>query len=296
MKHSKQEGKTFGNAWMFKTLIRILKHININVFYVFLTIFVVPVTMIVSKGARLTYYYYHKKRQYGCFKSLWATFNNHRLFGQTVVDKFAMYAGHKFPMTIQGLEDFKEKLKSDQPCLMLSAHIGCSEIVGYTIKLPKPCNVLVYGGEKQSLMAYRKASFGKMNVKMIPVGIGDSHSEEIINALDKGEVISAFADRFMNANKMIVSTIHGHKVNLARGPFSLAITRGMDVYMVSAMKENRGKYNVFFTPLHYDKNVSSSMQRQQLADAYTTEIERLLDIYPMQWFNYSNIWNHNTAN
>ena len=31
-------------------------------------------------------------------------------------------------------------------------------------------------------------------------------------------------------------------------------------------------------------------QRQQIADAYTAEIDRLLDLYPLQWFNYSDPW------
>ena len=284
------KGITFGSAWMYDTLISWLKKVDIRVFYYFMAICVIPITLVFSPGARLTYRYYHKKRGYGWWKSFCSTYRNHCLFGQTVIDTFAMYAGHKFKMNYHGLDEYKKLLDSPQPLIQLSAHIGCSEILGYSLHVDKPCNALVYGGEKQSLMSYRKASFADSNIKMIPVGIDTSYSEDIISALDRGETISAFADRFMNINKVVVSSIHGHEVNLAKGPFSLATTRGIDVIMASAMKEKDGSYTAYFTPLPYDRSQPKPRQRQQLADAYTAEIERLLDKYPLQWFNYSNLW------
>ena len=284
------KGITFGSAWMFKALISMLKTINIKVLYAFMAICVIPVTIVFSSGARLTFRYFHQRRGYGWWKSLRATYKNHCLFGQTVIDKFAMYAGHKFKIAYHGLEDYNQMLARPEAFIQLSAHIGCSEILGYSLHVDKPCNVLVYGGEKASLMGYRKASFGNMNIRMIPVGMETSHSDEIVGALDRGEILSVFADRLMNINKVVVSTLHGCKVNLAKGPFSLATTRGIDVIMASTMKEKDGSYTAYFTPLPYDKTLPKSEQRQQLADAYTAEIERLLDIYPYQWFNYSDLW------
>ena len=284
------KGITFGSAWMFKALISMLKTINIKVLYAFMAICVIPVTIVFSSGARLTFRYFHQRRGYGWWKSLMATYKNHCLFGQTVIDKFAMYAGHKFKIAYHGLEDYNQMLARPEAFIQLSAHIGCSEILGYSLHVDKPCNVLVYGGEKASLMGYRKASFGDMNIRMIPVGMETSHSDEIVGALDRDEILSVFADRLMNINKVVVSTLHGCKVNLAKGPFSLATTRGIDVIMASTMKENDGSYTAYFTPLPYDKTLPKSEQRQQLADAYTAEIERLLDIYPYQWFNYSDLW------
>ena len=283
-------GITFGSAWMFKALISMLKTINIKALYAFMAICVIPVTIVFSSGARLTFRYFHQRRGYGWWKSLRATYKNHCLFGQTVIDKFAMYAGHKFKIAYHGLEDYNQMLARPEAFIQLSAHIGCSEILGYSLHVDKPCNVLVYGGEKASLMGYRKASFGDMNIRMIPVGMETSHSDEIVEALDRGEILSVFADRLMNINKVVVSTLHGCKVNLAKGPFSLATTRGIDVIMASTMKEKDGSYTAYFTPLPYDKTLPKSEQRQQLADAYTAEIERLLDIYPYQWFNYSDLW------
>lgn len=275
---------------MFKALILMLKTINIKVFYAFMAICVIPVTLVFSSGARLTFRYFHQRRGYGWWKSLSATYKNHCLFGQTVIDKFAMYAGHKFQIAYQGLESYQKLLELPDAFIQLSAHIGCSEILGYSLHVDKPCNVLVYGGEKASLMGYRKASFGDMNIRMIPVGMENTNSDAIVEALDRGEILSAFADRMMNINKVVVSTLHGSKVNLAKGPFSLATTRGIEVIMASTMKEKDGSYTAYFTPLPYDKSLSKSEQRQQLADAYTAEIERLLDMYPYQWFNYSDLW------
>ena len=133
------KGKTFGSAWMFKALIVMLRTINIKVFYAFMAICVIPVTMVFSSGARLAFTYYHRRRNYGWWKSLRATYKNHCLFGQTVIDKFAMYAGHKFQIAYQGLEDYNRLLDCPEAFIQLSAHIGCSEILGYSLHLDKPC-------------------------------------------------------------------------------------------------------------------------------------------------------------
>lgn len=284
------DGATYGNAWMHRTLIKILKHINIHVLYAFMAVLVIPFTMLFSKGARITYRYFHMIRGLGKMKSLWNTYRNHILFGKTVIDKFAMYAGRNFKVTYFGLDEFKKKTQRPEAMIQLSAHIGCSEIVGYSYDNVKISNVLVYGGEKEGMMSYRKTAFINKHIKMIPVGTDDGHSEEIITALENGEIVYAFADRFMNPRKIIQTKLHGHTINLAKGPFSLAVTRGLDVVMTCAMKESDGSYTAYLTPLAYNKTLKPTEQRQQLAEAYTREMERLLSLYPLQWFNYSDVW------
>ena len=288
--NKRQEGITYGNAWMHKTLISLLKVVDRRVFYVFMYVFVIPVTLVLSNGSRLTFRYFRRRRGYGMLKSLWSTYRNHCIFGETVIDKFAMYAGHRFKVIFDDEARYRAMTEGPDAFLQLSAHIGCSEILGYSYHVSKPCNVLVFGGEKQSLMGYRSSSFGEMNVNMIPVGVEATHSEEIVGAFDRGEIVIAFADRLMNPKKVITSRIHGYGVSLAKGPFSMAVTRGIDVVMVNAMKEKNGSYRAFFTPLTYDKQLPASQQRQQLADAYTAEIERLMEMYPLQWFNYFDLW------
>lgn len=286
----RQATVTPGSGWMYRLLIALLRKVDIRVFYTIMSVLIIPVAMIFSPGARLTYHYYHRRRKYGRLKAIWATYRNHCLFGQTVIDKFAMYAGHHFQVKYTGLEEYQEVAATDKPLIQLSAHIGCSEIVGYSLRVPKRCNVLVYGGENEALMNYRRELFERMNMNMIPVGTEDANIEEMVACLERGEALSAFADRFSNPKKVVTSKLLGYGVKLARGPFSLAVNMGVDVYMVTAMKEKDGSYNAKITFLEYDKTLSHKEQRQQLANLYTAEIERTLDIYPLQWFNYFNLW------
>lgn len=294
--NSHKEGITYGNIGMYKALISILKIVNVKVIYAIMSILVIPVALFVSPGTRITYYYYRRIRQYSKGKALWSTYMNNCIFGQTVIDKFATYAGKKFKFKFHNLDVYNQLQDSPSPLFQLQAHIGCSELLGYSLPVRKTCNVLAYGGEKESLMNYRKATFDRSNIRIIPVGTGQSHSDKIIDALDNGETICTFADRLINVNKFILTSIHGHVVKLAKDPFSLAVTSGSSVVMVSAMKEKDGSYSAFFTQLHYDKNLSKGQQRQQLADAYAAEIERLMQLYPLQWFNYiSNFWDDNES-
>lgn len=285
-----QTGVSYGNASLYSALIWLLKHCSIRSVYTFMSLCVIPVAMVFSPGARIAYRYFRQRRNLGRWQSVKATYRNHCLFGQTVIDKFAVYAGHKFTIHYEGLEYYETLLQNPEPLVQLSAHVGCSEILGYSLHLDKTCNVLVFGGENQTLMRYRQASFGDMNMRMIPVGMDASHSDAITEAFDRGEIVSAFIDRFFNNHKVVQSTLHGFKVNLARGPISLAVTRSTPVVMVSAMKEKDGSYTAYFTPLRYDTTQPKAIQRQQLADAYTAEVERLLEKYPLQWFNYFNLW------
>jgi hypothetical protein len=69
MAKNRKDGSTYGNQWLYSTLIAGLKVLDIRVFYYFMSICVIPFTLIFSPGARLTFNYYHTKRKYGVLKA-----------------------------------------------------------------------------------------------------------------------------------------------------------------------------------------------------------------------------------
>ena len=102
-------GTTYGNGWMHKHLIRVLRFIPVGAMYVFTAVFIVPVCIVVCNSRRTSYAFYRDRIGYGRLKSEWSDYTNHCMFAQTVIDKFAMYAGRKFDVKVEGLDEFNSR-------------------------------------------------------------------------------------------------------------------------------------------------------------------------------------------
>ena len=284
-------GTTYGNEWMHKWLIRMLRYIDVRILYLFVAVFVIPVCLILNPSRGIAYRYFRKRMGYGRLKAAWKTYVNHCLFGQVVVDKFAMYAGKKFKVEIEGYQEFLSRAEKEEGFVQLSAHIGNYEIAGYTLVCEsKRMNALVFAGEKESVMRNRGKMFADTNIGMIAIQPDMSHLFEIDQALTKGEIVSMPADRINGSPKCIEHEFLGAKAKFPLGPFSVATIRSLDVLAVNVMKTSLQSYKIFVTPLPYDKEAPRQQQIKQLSGAYVAELEKRVREYPEQWYNYFEFW------
>lgn len=285
-------GTTYGNAWMHKWLIRMLRHIDVRILYLFVAIFVIPVCLVLNPSRGIAYRYFRRRIGYGRLKSAWKTYVNHCLFGQVVVDKFAMYAGKQFDVEIENYNEFTTRAsRKEEGFVQLSAHIGSYEIAGYTLAVEgKSFNALVFAGEKASVMQNRDKMFAGTNIKMIAIQQDMSHLFEIDKALTDGGIVSMPADRINGSQKCIEHDFLGAKAKFPLGPFSVATMRGLDVLAVNVMKDSLTSYKIYVTPLAYDKEASRQEQIRQLSSAYVAELEKRVRQYPTQWYNYFEFW------
>ena len=269
----------------------LLRFFNIKVIYAFMAIFVIPVCLVVNPGRKVIYNYFRRIWGLGPVTSFLKTYKNFYLFGQVVVDRFAMYAGKKFRITIEGYDHFLELEKQPEGFMQLSAHVGNYEIAGYTLKAEnKKFNALVFGGEKETVMANRNRMFEEANIRMIGISSDMSHLFEIDRALTDGEIISIPGDRIWGSQKALKAEFLGHEARFPMGPYSVATMRGLDVLAVNVMKSSWTQYTIYVTPLSYDKEAPRKRQTDQLLHAYIAELERLLKQYPTQWYNYFDFW------
>lgn len=286
-------GTTYGNGWMHKWLIRMLRFIDVRILYGFVSIFVIPVCLAVNPSRRLIYRYLRKRHKFGVIKSAWLTYVNHCLFGQVVVDRFAMYAGKKFKVEIEGYENYLQLVDNPDGFVQLSAHIGNYEIAGYTLKAEKKkLNALVFFGEKESVMRNRQKLFSTKNINMIAIRPDMGHLFEINAALANGEVVSMPSDRVFGSDKHLSIEFLGKNAKFPYGPFSIATMRGLNVIAVNVLKTAAKKYKIIVTPLRYDAHAPRKEQIQQLSSAYVKELERIVTLYPTQWYNYFEFWEH----
>ena len=277
---------------MHKWLIRILRYIDVRFLYLFVAVFIIPVCLVLNPSRSIAYRYFRQRIGYGRLKSAWKTYVNHCLFGQVVIDKFAMYAGKKFHIEIENYDAYIHLTKQKEGFLQLSAHIGNYEIAGYTLTCQdKRINALVYAGEKASVMRNRDRMFADTNTKMIAISPDMSHLFEIDEALSNGEIVSMPADRSSGSSKYIEHIFLGAKARFPLGPFSVATMHGYDVLAINVMKASLRSYKIYVTPLPYDKAATRQEQIRQLSMAYVNELEKRVRQYPAQWYNYFDFWN-----
>ncbi len=285
-------GTTYGNEWMHKWLIRMLRYIDVRILYLFVALFIIPVCLVLNPSRGIAYRYFRQRIGYGRMKSAWKTYVNHCLFGQVVVDKFAMYAGKKFVVEIENYNEFIDRAaRKEEGFVQLSAHIGNYEIAGYTLAVEgKRFNALVFAGEKASVMRNRSKMFTGTNISMIAIQPDMSHLFEIDKALTDGGIVSMPADRINGSKKCIELDFLGAKAKFPLGPFSVATMRGLDVLAVNVMKDSLTSYKIYVTPLLYDKGATRQEQIKQLSEAYVAELEKRVRQYPEQWYNYFEFW------
>lgn len=284
-------GTTYGNGWMHRHLIQLLRWVDIRILYIVAYVFVVPVCLVLNPSRRTAYRYFHEMLGLGCLRSMWLTYVNHCRFAEVVIDKFAMYAGRRFQVEIENFEAFDALASGDEGFVILSSHIGNYEIAGYTLVSDKKrINAVVYGGEKASVMMNRMRMFTRTNIRMILMREDMGHLFEIDSALSSGEIVSFPTDRVHGSCKVIAHAFLGGNARFPQGPFSVASMRDVEVLAVNVMKEGWTKYRIYVTPLHYDHTAPRKQQIAQLSDAYVNELELRVRQYPTQWYNFFDFW------
>lgn len=292
LKHDNWIGTTYGNGWMHKWFIRFLKVINVRLLYVFAFVFIVPPTMVVNGKARKAIYSFYRKRfDYGRFKSCWMTYKNHCAFSQVVIDKFAMYAGKKFKITIDGYDQFQLLSEQTSGFIQLSSHIGNYEIAGYSlVAKTKRFNALVFGGEKESVMVNRNKMFKDNNIRMIPMMADMSHLFVINQSLSNGEILSMSADRVFGSQKYLLIDFLGAKARFPQGPFLLAAMREIPMLFVSVMKMAATEYHISVRKIECEVQGSTRNKATDLANKYVELLEETVKKHPAQWYNYFDFW------
>lgn len=284
-------GTTFGNGLMHRWLIALLRVMDIRLLYVLAYIFAVTPTLF-KPGFRHAYRFFRERFGHSKLQSLWLAYRNHCLFAQAVIDKFAMYAGRRFDIELEGYDHFLKLADKPEGFVQLSSHLGNYEIAGYSLVAEKKrFNALVYFGEKQEVMSNRDKLFHHANIRMIPIKPDMSHLFEINNALADGETVSIPADRIWGSRKYVTMPFLGRDAHLPMGPFQVVALRGVEVLTVHVVKTSVKRYKIIVTPLQYDKEAPRQAQISQIAEGYVREMERIVRHYPTQWYNYFDFWN-----
>lgn len=291
--HEQWSGRTDGQPWMQRTLIKIFKVTDIRIMY-FMMGWVVPFYMLRNHKEYLAMYRFFRKRfGYGRVKSFWNVFKNHLKFGQVILDRFAVYAGKRFKFIIEGGELFDHLAKQPSGFVQLSSHVGNYEMAGYSlVSHDKRFNAVVYAGETATVMRNRAAMFAPNNMRMILVGNDMSHIFALNQALGDGEIVSVPGDRIFGSPRYVECDFFGDVARFPMGPFAMAIQRDVPLLAVFVMKISTMGYKIYVRKIDADAAFSRKERIEAAAKSFASELEAIVRQYPTQWFNYYDFWSH----
>ena len=170
-KEREWEGVTGGTTLGQKAMKITFFVVNVRVGYVILA-FVVPFYMLFRRKGYLSIYrYFRWQYGYSPLKSFFYTYRNHFVFGQAMLDRFAVYAGQKnFKIDSPDNDLFISMLENPHGCIVAGAHVGNPELCGYLLRQQKKrINCLIYGGEAQEVQKNRTKILERNNIRTIPV-------------------------------------------------------------------------------------------------------------------------------
>ncbi len=283
-------GRTDGTPWMLRTLVVLLRRLDVRVLYGVMAVVVIFYIIFRPRGTKAQYHLLRHRLGFSPMKACLGVYRNHYTFGQVILDRFACYAGKKYRIVAQGDEIMERWMASEQGFVVLSSHIGNNEMAGYSInRHDKTMYVVAYGGEKQTVTDYRRSMFSKANISLITLKGDDmSHVFVIHDALTRGDVVTLSGDRVFGSEKTLTVNVLGAPARIPAGPFAVATAEGIKVMTLFVMKDSCDTYHLYFRPLNSIAKAGANRREsmQKLADEYAEALSAMTRKYPYQWFHY----------
>ena len=286
------QGKSRGNKTGYRIFVWVLKNAGIPSAYLLLRFVAFYFLLFSWKALGSQYNFFKKRLNYSPFRTLISIYKNYYWFGQTMIDKIVLMSGihHPFRFEFEGEEYLREMVNHNKGGLLLSAHIGNWEIAGHLLqRLGTDMHIVMYDGEQQQIKDYLGSVIQKHSARIILIKNDLSHIYAIQEALSKNEFVCMHADRFLEGNKTITGSLLGGNARFPAGPFLLARTFQVPVSIVFAMKDGPQDYHFYASPSRTYSGSTDSSANELLRD-YSSQIEKTILKYPLQWYNYFDFW------
>lgn len=282
------EGKSKGTATGYKIFIILLQKVGINAAYFLLAFVSFYYFLFNSKQTRAIYKYFRSKQNQNVFWSLINTYRNNYIFGQTLIDKVAIAAGmeNKFTYEFDGVENIYQLAKDESAGIMISAHVGNFELAQHFMHgFEKKIHLVTTDEERDAIKSLLDSVMAKPKVEFILVKDDMSHIFDIHQTIENQQIICFTGDRYFPGTKTLESDLFGKKAKFPAGPFLLSSRLNTPVLFVYVMRERNRHYHLYARKAEFKNRDANS-----LLEAYTQSIEKILEKYPSQWFNYYEFW------
>ena len=288
------KGKSRGGAFGYRFFILLIHKSGIRFTYFFLAFVVCWFIVFAPSAVGSVWFYSRKILKLNPVGSFFMLFRNFYAFGQTLIDKVAIRGGmaSKYRYEFENYEEFLNVLNSDTGVIMIGAHVGNWEAGGtffgdYASKM----NVVMFDVEYEKIKKLIAENSQEIKYKIIPVSENDlGHVYAVKDALDRKEYVCFQGDRFISEKTSFKTNFMGREAKFPFGPFKTAAVLKAPVVFYFSMREKGMKYKFKFTHIPVISEMTTRESTTRLKKEYIRSLEKIVNEYPEQWFNYYKFW------
>lgn len=196
-----------------------------------------------------------------------------------------------FLSKIEGEDTFRKMHANGKGIIILTAHLGNWELGGLVFTNSGiPFNVITAKDEVEAIAQARTKVRALHSMKTITIEDGSFFFVDIVNALNRNELVAMLVDRYEKKNGVLVD-FFGEKTYFPQGPVLLARVTGASVHPALTVLGPDKKYRtVLSSPIQMewseDRDKDIRVNVAKIAHAF----EQYIRLYPSQWYNFSAIW------
>jgi lauroyl/myristoyl acyltransferase len=203
----------------------------------------------------------------------------------------------RFEVAVDGLEAWRRATAGGRGVVLLTAHVGVSEIGSLmpATEEARPVH-LVREGESDpaaqrwfaALIERRLAGTGhRTHFAGADPGLGVA----LLGALRAGEVVALQGDRPRAGGRTVAATLFGRPYPLPEGPLALARAAAVPILPAFTLREGRRRYRVRIeAPIEVVSGADRAGELRAAASRVSAAVERAIRSAPHQWFCFAKIW------
>lgn len=294
------KGKTRGGYvgnWIFLALIR---HVGLWSAYVLLTPVVFYFLFFAPKSAKASYDYLRRIGYGGKsgMTRLVAVYKHLYSFGKTLLDRVAIIWGDtsKFNIELEGESYLRNGIDEGKGLIIISAHFGNWEAAANLLgSFGSPVNVVAYEGEAARIRKLFTRALENKVFTIISLDGSPDVSFQILNALNRGEIVAMHADRLLESSlpRAVQVPFLGRPAYFPVGPHAIAAASGAPLIHTFAMRRKTYCYRFRAYPpqhLSFAGRSERTDQYRKWVELFVHRLEENLIEYPLQWYNFYDFW------
>ncbi len=291
------DGKTKGGLLGYKIFIFLLKNLGLNSAYFLLLFISFWFALFSKKASKAQYYFFRKRLKYNFIKSIVYIYLNNYVFGMILIDKIAILSGLKKKFTTEhsNSEHIKNMINNKTGGILVNAHIGSWEVAGQLLdRYGGKIYVVMFDEEHRKIKDYLSSVEEENKIEIIPLKEDGSHMLKITEVLNNKGIIVMHGDRYTEGVDTFEHDFLGKKAKFPSGPFHLAAKFGVPISFAAAFRERKKHYHFYAVkPIYIEYPGNIKKRKEEIynkSKLYIKELEKMINKYPLQWFNYYNFW------